>query len=446
MRHDYLKLASLVKEVKNNNSQAFSRLYEVTYQKLYFFCYSILKNEEDAQDALQEAYIKIFESIHTLENEKLFVAWMNKIAYNICIRMLERKKTDLPGDEFFHAIPDDSRTSSPEESVIQSSKAAYLNTLINQLDPVLRSTLVLKYFEGLKLEQIALIMDCPVGTVKSRLHTAKKMLKASIHKERKGSILFQLLTVFSIKKALGLAARQTPLKVHAADAVFDGVVANTALPESLTFSPQAAALPAATLSTTIAGTGIVTGFAATVTAGSLILTPPSITEVSVHTPETAFTREPVTISATIEAPLNSIKQVYAVSDHNNEVVYGTMVDKETAHFEVTANGNYTLYAIGSNDEQTSVRVSVSCIDREIVTLRDYTYTSETVTFYLEDSQSGVDYDSVFGEGPDGSRFYPAQTDSTSGKLVFAFPETDFDLHVSDMAGNKAVFHIERFIE
>ena len=93
MKRNRNELVTVVKQLKENDSYAFSRLYELTYQKLYFFCYSLLKNEHDAQDALQETYIKIYSNLHSLENDDSFVVWMNKISYNVCITMIKKRRS-----------------------------------------------------------------------------------------------------------------------------------------------------------------------------------------------------------------------------------------------------------------------------------------------------------------------------------------------------------------
>ena len=448
MKQNYSQLASLVKQIKSGDSQAFSKMYGLTYQKLYFLCFSILRNEEDAQDALQETYIKIHQNIHSLENEKVFVAWINKIAYNTCIRILNlnKKKVDLPGDEFLQAIPADSNLSNPEEKVMEASKKEIISDMIDRLDPVLRTALILKYFEGLKVTQIASIMDCPVGTVNSRLNTARRQLKEALSKERSKGHLSRVLTLFAIKGALAICAQKSPLKVHAADAVFDKVVAETTLPEGLSFVPQAMALPTQAIPPLIIRGGTTAACAAALTTSALMLAPPSFTNVHVHIPETTYTNNPVVVTATVEAPLNSIKQVYAVSADSNNVIYGTMKDDDTAYFEIQENGNYTLYAVNSNDETASIEAVVSCIDKEGISIKSYACIDDILNIYIEDNLSGVDYTSVYGEMTDGTKLYPIQTDEAAGSLVFAYPESNFTLYVSDKAGNESAFLIEPYTD
>lgn len=97
MNADYAELAKLVPRLQAGEDQAFTTLYELTNREFHFFAFSILKNETDAQDAVQDTYIKILSSIHTLENHMLFIAWAKQILYHICLRILEKKK-DIPAE------------------------------------------------------------------------------------------------------------------------------------------------------------------------------------------------------------------------------------------------------------------------------------------------------------------------------------------------------------
>ncbi len=183
MATNFEKIASQVNKVKNKDSTAFTRLYELTYQRIYFLAYSILKNEQDAQDVVQETYIKVLKYIDTLKDGKAFVKWAEKIAYSISIRALSKRRDTLVEDEVLQSISDENTSTSPLTQTVAKDDIEILNQHILQLDPVLRATIVFKYFDGYKISTIAKIMDCPEGTVKSRLSIAKKKLRLSLTKE-----------------------------------------------------------------------------------------------------------------------------------------------------------------------------------------------------------------------------------------------------------------------
>ena len=73
MKDNYKEIAILVERLKAQDKSVFPKLYELTYQRIYFLCFSILRNEEDAKDAVQETYIKVLLNIGSLQNNELFI-------------------------------------------------------------------------------------------------------------------------------------------------------------------------------------------------------------------------------------------------------------------------------------------------------------------------------------------------------------------------------------
>ncbi len=177
MKYDYEYIASLVEKIKQKNTDAFVKLYELSYQSLYYLSFSILKNKEDAEDALQDSYMKILQKIDELKDGKAFFVWAKRITYSICIRMLEKKKPDSVSDDILSNYCDENDEHNPEGVLMKQELENSILSVIDQLPALLRSTVIFKYYDDFKIEQIAEIMDCPVGTVKSRLYTAKNMLK-----------------------------------------------------------------------------------------------------------------------------------------------------------------------------------------------------------------------------------------------------------------------------
>lgn len=176
MKHLYNDLGSLVRRVKENDSQAFTMLYELTYQKIYLLSMSILKNDCDAQDVVQETYIKILDSIYTLNDESLFIAWSHRIAYHLSLRALQKRRNFQEEEQLTSEIPDCDTDHDPFTAMIHNDQKKHLARSLMRLEPVLRATIILRYFEYMKISDIAIVMDCPVGTVKSRLRVAKKLL------------------------------------------------------------------------------------------------------------------------------------------------------------------------------------------------------------------------------------------------------------------------------
>jgi RNA polymerase sigma factor (sigma-70 family) len=177
---NHKQIAKLVKQTKDGDSDAFAKLYEMTYQKVYFFSLYLTKNETLAQDVVQETFIDALKYLDTLKNDKAFVAWLNKINYSTALRILKKEKNISLTDEYLYNIPDTSESSYPMEMIIKDDQRNEVLQCIATLPYGLRAVIILKYYHDMKDREIALILDCPVGTVKSRLNTARRMLKEQL--------------------------------------------------------------------------------------------------------------------------------------------------------------------------------------------------------------------------------------------------------------------------
>ncbi|MDI9517998.1 MAG: RNA polymerase sigma factor [Bacillota bacterium] len=177
---NHKQIAKLVKQTKDGDSDAFTKLYEMTYQKVYFFSLYLTKNETLAQDVVQETFIDALKYLDTLKNNKAFVAWLNKINYSTALRILKKEKNISLTDEYLYNIPDTSESSYPMEMIIKDDQRNEVLQCIATLPYGLRAVIILKYYHDMKDREIALILDCPVGTVKSRLNTARRMLKEQL--------------------------------------------------------------------------------------------------------------------------------------------------------------------------------------------------------------------------------------------------------------------------
>lgn len=175
---DYNHLSKILKRVKNKDEEAFAELYELTYQRVYSLANSILQDEYLAQDVVQEVYMIVIDSIGKLENDQLFMAWIHKITYRHALNKV-RIRRELPSEleamgESSAALPEQDAIL---EHIIQSERNKVIWENIKKLSPEQQKVIVMKYYENMKIDEIAIALDCPEGTIKSRLHIAKKLLK-----------------------------------------------------------------------------------------------------------------------------------------------------------------------------------------------------------------------------------------------------------------------------
>ncbi len=265
MKADDNRIIELVKSLQNGNKSAFEELYKLTSPKAYFVALKICKNEHDAEDILQESYIKVLEKIDTVDTEKNFTSWLYQIVANKSKNLLKAKKPVLFSNEEeneIESLPEESTEFSPEENVDREELRNEVMAAVDELTEEKRACVMMMYFGDMGVSEIAESLEVPVSTVKNRLFTARKDLKNKF--EKKG-----ITTLYSTAP-LGLiiwAIRETSDAVasaFAASTAYAGVISGITSSSAATISTAAtAASSAATASTAVAtGTGIGAKFAA----------------------------------------------------------------------------------------------------------------------------------------------------------------------------------------
>ena len=160
------------------------RLLVERYQKpVLSLIRRIVRDASWAEDLAQEAFVKAFRALDTFQQQRKFSSWLFKIAHNTALDALRRKRIDtvpletsdpdrgdlldlLPGDDL----------DTPESALRSRGLAVAIQTAIGRLRPDYRSAVELRFLQGLAYEEIAGIMDLPLGTVKTHLHRARKAL------------------------------------------------------------------------------------------------------------------------------------------------------------------------------------------------------------------------------------------------------------------------------
>ncbi len=175
--------------------RAFEDLVERYGRRIYQLAYRMAGNEADANDLTQEAFIRIYRALRRIDPAANLERWLYRIVTNLYIDMLRRRpkvrleSLDAPlvtshGDEVVREVPDE--TADPEDAVL----SAHLDTDIQQallaLTPDLRMVVVLSDMQGDSYEEISEKLRIPIGTVKSRLHRARRLLQARLRHLRVG--------------------------------------------------------------------------------------------------------------------------------------------------------------------------------------------------------------------------------------------------------------------
>ena len=174
---DYKYLAELVLRAQEGDSDSFAELYVATYQQQYRFSYRYLQDQYLAQDALQETYILALKNITTLRDPHVFVSWLNQINMRVCFRIYRQERRQ----ELQMELYDQDRTAkgfvdSPEHQAMKNDEQERLLRQIYQLPFSESQVILLRYFRGMKLEEIAGILDISLSSVKRYLESGRKKL------------------------------------------------------------------------------------------------------------------------------------------------------------------------------------------------------------------------------------------------------------------------------
>ena len=172
----------LIFKVKAKDKVAFRKLYDLYKEKIYFTAYSILKDKQLSEDALQEVFVKVYTRINDLKVAQRFEVWLYRITVNVARDIYSKKKllsyVSIEDDEGYTLeIADASEDSIPENIVLNRETSKELVNAIYQLPQHHRIPLILYYFNNMKIEDIAFVMECSNGTIKSRLHHGKRALR-----------------------------------------------------------------------------------------------------------------------------------------------------------------------------------------------------------------------------------------------------------------------------
>lgn len=182
-----MELGELVRLALAGDAEAPGRLYEKTYDRVYYLALRLLKNPEDALDVVQESYIAALEHLDTLKNPEAFLPWLYQITANRCkkhyrrqSRLAEAPQDAEDGRDYFDTLPETDEKLLPESVLDSAGTRELVLQLVDELPIVQRECVLLYYFSGLTVEQIAQVQECSVGTVKSRLNYGRQKLREGV--------------------------------------------------------------------------------------------------------------------------------------------------------------------------------------------------------------------------------------------------------------------------
>lgn len=146
------------------------------YQDLYRFAYRMIGNHEIAEDIVQESFLRMARKNPKAPDRESARRWLFVVTRNLCISQLRQDfrhgKVTLDAASKVEAL-----SANPAESALTSERSEWVKKAVSALPPLLREVLILREYESLRYAEIAAVLHCPVGTVKSRLATAREEMR-----------------------------------------------------------------------------------------------------------------------------------------------------------------------------------------------------------------------------------------------------------------------------
>ncbi|MGB8954010.1 MAG: RNA polymerase sigma factor SigW [Tumebacillaceae bacterium] len=181
----------VVKRAQKGDRMAFAELVELYKDKLYNLAYRMMGNAQEAEDVAQEAFLRAYKNLDSYNAKHKFSTWIYRIATNLCIDKMRKKKPDysldaavdgIEGADMYTRIASSERT--PEEEYVRAETQTEVQAAIESLPDNYRAAVVLKYMHDMSLQEIAEVLEVPVSTVKTRIHRGREALRASLSQNR----------------------------------------------------------------------------------------------------------------------------------------------------------------------------------------------------------------------------------------------------------------------
>jgi len=167
-----------IARARRGDQVALRALIDSHKDRLYVFVRRVIRNHHDAEDIVQDAFLKAFASLDSFKTEFRFSTWLFTIGYRLCLNAIRRKRS-LTGELDFAALA--AGGTDMRELVAESDEASHLRrmvwTAVDKLSATQRATVVLFYNQEMGCRDIAQVLELPVATVKSHLHRARVRLK-----------------------------------------------------------------------------------------------------------------------------------------------------------------------------------------------------------------------------------------------------------------------------
>ncbi len=198
-----INLNKVLVQLKKGNTENFHMIYTEYYNKIFFLVLKKIKDKSLSEDITQEIFIDVINGIRNLKNIEAFDSWLKKIALNkinMYLRNLIKHKNIIHGTDVSELTYIKDKNLSQEDLVIQEEYKNLISKFLNKLSEKEKEVISLFYYDELSLKEISIINNSPIGTIKSRLFSAKKKLSFFIKNLAFSFYKFYFYDTFSEKK------------------------------------------------------------------------------------------------------------------------------------------------------------------------------------------------------------------------------------------------------
>ena len=328
-------IKELVLSTKNGNKKAFDKLYKLTSNDVWFTCVSLLKDEENAKDIMQETYITAFLKLDTLKDEEKFCGWLTAIATNKSKNKLKGKVEYQIDDEILIAETETDELMLPEEYITKTEKRKVLLQIMEDtLSFNQYQTVLMFYFDEMSISEIAQGLEISEGTVKSRLNSSRAKMKTAIEDYEKksgdklhGVVVVPFFTTIFKEEAKSLAVPNITIKLPNGQTLATSATKGIATGAKSTVS----SIVKATANATVKAKVIAVVCGATILAGTSAVGISILAGCNAEKEPT----EPSVISSTVQTSTVSSEVSKAIEDNGLKIDKdGNITDKKGKKVEV----------------------------------------------------------------------------------------------------------------
>lgn len=171
----------VIQECLDGNTAAFGELVRKYQERLYHAVVRVIGNRTDATDVTQEAFVQAYEKLSSFRGESAFYSWLFRIAWNNAVTWRRKRRPNQSLESMRESTgvepTDRNPQSAPAHPLEVTERQRLVRQALDSLSEEYRAVLVLKEIEDLSYEEIARIVNCPVGTVRSRIHRGREELR-----------------------------------------------------------------------------------------------------------------------------------------------------------------------------------------------------------------------------------------------------------------------------